>query len=151
VDCTKLPYQHTGIYPEGSINNKYYVTMCCATLQFWTKISSVRWLSMSRWFPLELAFFNTSLLKHWWVPMSQRSAGVQGSLDQMFFTLIEGQGRSKKTVGLCVRLHLKRSCCLVFASLVIRILVKSLLINLFYQFFFHNLHYYKLLPKSFAS
>jgi hypothetical protein len=34
VDCTKVPYHHTGIYPEGSINNKYYVRMCCATLQF---------------------------------------------------------------------------------------------------------------------
>jgi hypothetical protein len=34
VDCTKLPYHRTGIYPEGSMNNKYYVTMCCATLQF---------------------------------------------------------------------------------------------------------------------
>jgi hypothetical protein len=34
MNCSKMPYHLTGIYPEGSINNKYYVTMCCATLQF---------------------------------------------------------------------------------------------------------------------
>jgi energy-converting hydrogenase Eha subunit F len=42
----------------------------------------------------------------------------------------------------------------VFAALVIRILVKSLLITLFvsvYFIFSHSLNHYKLLPKSFAS
>jgi hypothetical protein len=34
VDCTKVPYHRTEIYPEGSMNDKYYFRMCCATLQF---------------------------------------------------------------------------------------------------------------------
>jgi len=141
VYCTKLPYHHTGMYPEGSINNKYYVTTCCATLQFWTKHSSARWLSMSRWSPVDLAlfFFNTFLPKPWWVPMSQRPAGAQGSLDQIFLYLNWRTRKEQKTLWLCVKLHLKRSCWLVFAALVIRVLVKSLLITLFYQFVFFSL------------
>ena len=47
--------------------------------------------------------------------------------------------KEQKTVGLCVKLHLKGSCWLVFAALVIRILVKSLLITLFYQFVLFSL------------
>jgi hypothetical protein len=50
--------------------------------------------------------------------------------------------KEQKTVGLCVRLHLKRSCWLVFAALVIRILVKSLLITLFYQFVLFSLTFF---------
>ena len=146
MNCSKMPYHVTGIYPEGSINNKYYVTMCCATLQFWTKCSSVRWLSVSRWSPVDLAyfFFQYSFLpKPWWVPVSQCPAGAQGSLGQektdIFCTLIEGQERSKKLLNSVWSLLLKRSCWLVFAALVIRILVKSSLITLFYQFVLFSL------------
>lgn len=117
--------------------------MCCATLQFWTKHSSARWLSMLRLSTVDLAFFFIFFARTWWVPMSQRPVSSSGQSwpekDRLFFTLIEGQGRSKKTVGLCVKSHLQRSCWLVFAALVIRILFKSLLITPFYQFVLFSL------------
>lgn len=152
VYCMKVPYHRTGIYPEGSIDINI-TSQCAVPLSSFEPNThqpggcpchvDPQWT-----WPFSSILFCQNPDGCPWVNVQQELRAALARKRPIFLYLNWRTRKEQKTFGLCVKLHLKRSCWLVFAALVIRILVKSLLITLFYRFVLFSLTLFTLQVAS---